>query len=156
LGKSEIPSWTQDNLQIKLVAGKAFRKSAPLQGNTPLFMVDIQAKEETTLDLSNQLKGEVAFVIVEGEITEKEHKIKSGQMLISKTDEQCKICLTKGTRLLLFGGEPLDREHFLLWNFVSSDKTKLKQASERWMNKDFPKVPGDKTYIPIPDVFLKK
>jgi redox-sensitive bicupin YhaK (pirin superfamily) len=154
--KSEIPSWSQDNLKIKLVAGHAFGKSAPLQGYSPLFMVDILAKEETTLDLSNQLKGEVAFVIVEGEITEKDHKVKAGQMLISKTDEQCKICLAKGTRLLLFGGEPLDREHFLLWNFVSSDKAKLKKASERWINKDFPKVPGDETYIPIPEAFLKR
>jgi redox-sensitive bicupin YhaK (pirin superfamily) len=154
--KSEIPSWTQNNLDIRLVAGNAFGKSAPLQGYSSLFMVDIMANEETTLDLSNQLRGEVAFVIVEGEITEKDHTVDAGQMLISKTDEQCKICLTKGTRLLLFGGEPLDREHFLLWNFVSSDKTKLKQASERWMNKDFPKVPGDETYIPIPEVFLRR
>lgn len=106
-------------------------------------MVDILAKEETTLDLSNQLKGEVAFVIVEGEITEKDNKVKAGQMLISKTDEQCNTCLTKGTRLLLFGGEPLGQEHFLLWNFVSSDKNKLKQARKRWQKKDFPKVPGD-------------
>lgn len=153
--KSEIPAWTQNNLDIKLVAGNAFGKSAPLQGYSPLFMVDILAKEETTLDLSNQLKGEVAFVIVEGEITEKDHKVEAGQMLISKTDEQCSICLANGTRLLLFGGEPLDREHFMLWNFVSSDKAKLKKASEQWINKNFPKVPGDVTYIPIPEVFLR-
>lgn len=153
--KSEIPSWTQNNLDIRLVAGNAFGKSAPLQGYSPLFMVDVLAKEDTTLDLSSQLKGEVAFVIVEGEITEKDHTVEAGQMLISKTDEQCKICLAKGTRLLLFGGEPLDREHFLLWNFVSSDKTKLKQASERWINKDFPSVPGDQTYIPFPEALKK-
>lgn len=154
--KSEIPSWAQNKLDIRLVAGNAFGRSAPLQGYSSLFMVDILAKEYTTLDLSNQLKGEVAFVIVEGEITEKDHKVKAGQMFISKTDEQCSICLVKGTRLLLFGGKPLDREHFLLWNFVSSDKKKLKEASERWRNKAFPKVPGDETYIPIPEVFLRR
>ena len=154
--KAEIPSWTQNNLQIKLVAGQAFGKSAPLKGYSHLFMVDILAEKDTTLDLSNQLNGEVAFVIVEGEITEKDHKVKAGQMLISKTDEQCSICLAQGTRLLLFGGEPLNEEHFLLWNFVSSDKNKLKEASLRWKNKDFPKVADDDTYIPIPDVFQKK
>ncbi|WP_246062626.1 pirin-like C-terminal cupin domain-containing protein [Mesohalobacter halotolerans] len=113
-------------------------------------MVDILAEDETTLDLSNALRGEVAFVIVEGEITEEDQKIQAGQMLISKADEQCKICLAKGTRLLLFGGEPLAKEHFLLWNFVFSDKDKLKAAKTRWENKNFPKVQGDETYIPIP------
>lgn len=148
--KNEIPKWNEGDLEIKLVAGQAFGKSAPLQGYSPLFMVDIYAEKETTLNLARQLKGEVAFVIVEGEITEKDHKVKTGQMLISKSDEQCSICLDKGTRLLLFGGEPLDREHYLLWNFVSSDKDKLKAAKQRWQDKAFPKVPGDDTYIDFP------
>lgn len=54
-------------------------------------MVDIYANEETTLNLANQFKGEVAFVIVKGEITENDHKVEAGQMLISKTDEQCVV-----------------------------------------------------------------
>jgi len=149
--KGELPQWTEGDLEIKLVAGNAFGKSAPLQGYSPLFMVDIFAKNETTLNLSGQLEGEVAFVIVEGEITEKDHKVKAGQMLISKTDDQCSICLDKNTRLLLFGGEALEQEHYLLWNFVSSDKEKLKAAKTRWQNKEFPKVPGDKTYITFPE-----
>lgn len=139
-------------MDIRLVAGNAFGKSSPLQGYSPLFMVDIYANKETTLNLANQFKGEVAFVIVKGEITENDHKVEAGQMLISKTDEQCSICLDAGTRLLLFGGEPLENEHFLLWNFVSSSKEKLQEAKQRWQNKEFPKVAGDDTYIPIPEL----
>ncbi|WP_422104570.1 pirin family protein [Winogradskyella sp.] len=149
--KTEIPEWSDGDLSLKLVAGNAFGKSSPLQGYSPLFMVDIYAEKETTLDLANQLHGEVAFVIVEGEITEKDHKVEAGQMLISKTDAQCSICLDKGTRLLLFGGLPLEEEHYLLWNFVSSSKEKLQEAKLRWQEKAFPKVPNDDTYIPIPE-----
>ncbi|ARV08610.1 hypothetical protein BTO05_02745 [Winogradskyella sp. PC-19] len=149
--KAQIPSWKENGLEIRLVAGNAFGKSAPLQGFSPLFMVDIYAEEETTLDLTNQLKGEVAFVIVTGQIKENNHQVEAGQMLISKTDEQCSICLDSGTRLLLFGGEPLEDEHFLLWNFVSSSKEKLQKAKQRWQSKEFPNVPGDDTYIPIPE-----
>ncbi len=153
--KDQIPSWDENGLKIRLVAGNAFGKSSPLQGYSPLFMVDILAETETTLDLRNQIKGEVAFVIVNGEITEKDHKIQAGQMLISKTDEQCSICLDAGTRLLLFGGEPLANEHFLLWNFVSSSKERLQQAKKDWKDKKFPQVPGDNTYIPIPEMKKK-
>lgn len=146
-----IPTWKDGNLTLKLVAGEAFGKSAPLQGYSPLFMLDIFAAEETTLNLSGQIKGEVAFVIVKGSITDQDQTVNAGQMLISKTDDQCQICLDKGTQLLLFGGEPLGQEHFLLWNFVSHSKERLKQAKEDWKNKKFPKVPGDDTYIPIPE-----
>jgi redox-sensitive bicupin YhaK (pirin superfamily) len=150
--KDELPAWQEGDLKIKLVAGQAFGKAAPLRGYSPLFMVDIFAEKETTLNLRGKIEGEVAFVIVNGSITDKGEKIESGQMLISKTDEQCEICLDKGTHLLLFGGKPLEQEHFLLWNFVSHSKERLGQAKQDWIDKKFPKVEGDDTYIPFPGI----
>lgn len=149
-----LPQWEKDGLTIKLVAGNAFGKSAPLQGFSPLFMVDIKANSSGTLDLKDQLKGEVAFVIVKGSITECGNKIDAGQMMISKTDEACRIELEEGTQLLLFGGEQLPEERFLLWNFVSSSKERLKQAKSDWEEKKFPKIDGDDSYIPFPTTKL--
>ena len=148
---ADIPSWKEGPLTIKLPAGNAFGRSAPLQGYSPLFMVDIFAEEETTIDLRNQLEGEVAFVIVQGSITDQGERVEAGQMLISKTDNACEICMDKGTRLMLFGGEPLPEERFLMWNFVSHSKERLQEAKEDWKNREFPQVPGDDTYIPIPE-----
>lgn len=148
---SSIPTWTAGNLTLKLVAGNAFGKSAPLQGFSPLFMVDVYAHEATTINLKDQLEGEVAFVIVKGAITDQGQTVAAGQMLISKTDNACEITLNKGTQLLLFGGQPLAQEHYLLWNFVSHSKERLQQAKEDWQNKEFPTVPNDTTYIPIPE-----
>ncbi len=145
-----LPQWKKDGLTIKLVAGNAFGKSAPLQGFSPLFMVDIKADSSGTLHLKDQLKGEVAFVIVNGSITEYGNKIGAGQMMISKTNEACRVELEEGTRLLLFGGEQLPEERFLLWNFVSSNKDKLKQAKSAWEEKMFPTIEGDDSYIPFP------
>jgi redox-sensitive bicupin YhaK (pirin superfamily) len=147
-----IPSWKTNGLILRLAAGNAFGKSAPLQGFSPLFMVDIYAEKTTTLDLRNQLKGEVAFVIVKGGITVDNEKISAGQMLISKTNEACTVEMEEGTQLLLFGGEPLQREHFLSWNFVSHSNERLQEAERAWRNKEFPKVPGDNTYIPMPSI----
>lgn len=145
-----LPNWEENNLNIKLVAGKAFGKTSPLKGFSHLFMVDITATETTSINLKNHLKGEVAIVIVKGAITDCNEKIEVGQMLISKTDEQCEILIEKGTTLLLFGGEPLPEERFLLWNFTSSSKERLEKAKQDWIDKKFPKIEGDDTYIPFP------
>jgi len=151
---SDIPQMQQDGMTIKVVAGKAFGLSSPLQSYSPLFMVDLHTEKETTLNLKGKLKGEIAFVIVRGSITSDGHKIEAGQMLISKTANECEICLDSDSQILLFGGEPLPDERFLSWNFVSHSKDRLKQAKEDWDAKRFPKVPGDDTYIPFPS--LKK
>lgn len=155
---SSIPTWTENNMTLKLVAGEGYGRKAPLQGFSPLFMLDISAHEDTCLEIRDQLKGEIAFVVVDGEVSDDRivvdsvtSTVKAGQMLISKTDDECRVSLKKGTRLLLFGGKPLDKEPLLLWNFVSSSKERLQQAKSDWEKRLFPKVPGDDTYIPFPE-----
>ena len=126
--ENEIPIWQEESMLIKLIAGSAFGRKSPLQGYSPMFMLDIKSEKKTTLNLSGQLKGEVAFVIVYGSIEIKDEKVEAGQMLISKTNEQCEITMEADTQILLFGGEPLPEEHFLLWNFVSHSKERLKKS----------------------------
>lgn len=147
---SAVPHWEENDVHFKLVAGEGFGRKSPLVGYSPMFMVDITSTEETTIDLRGKIEGEVAFVIVKGSIISDGQKVEAGQMLISKTDHECEICLDKDTQILLFGGKPFDQERFLSWNFVSHSKERLKQAKEDWDNKRFPKVPGDETYIPFP------
>ncbi len=148
--RDTLPTWTTEGLTFKLVAGKAFGRSAPLQGFSPLFMVDIYAEAATTISLKDQLEGEVAFVIVKGAIIDEGETVEAGQMLISKTDNECEITVKANTQVLLFGGAPLPEEHYLLWNFVSHSKTRLQEAKTDWENKEFPTVPDDRTYIPMP------
>lgn len=145
-----LPQWEADGLSFTLVAGEAYGKQSPLLGYSPMFMLSVQANKKSTLHLKDHLKGEVAIVIVEGHISEAAEKVNAGQMLISKCDEACQIEVPKGAKLLLFGGETFPEERFLLWNFASSSKERLQQAKADWEAKNFPKVPGDDTYIPIP------
>ncbi len=147
---SGLPRWEENNCEIIVVAGEAFGRKSPLEGYSPFFMVDIKANEDTQLDLGKKITGEVAFVIVHGEVVLEEEQVGQGQMLISKTREMCTMDIRKGTRILLFGGEPLPEERFLLWNFVSSSRERLKEARVLWEERKFPQVPGDQTYIPFP------
>ncbi len=147
---SDLPRWRENHCEIILVAGTAFGRKSPLQGYSPLFMVDIRADEDAHLNLGEQIQGEVAFVIVKGSIQLDGEEVGQGQMLISKTREMCTMDIEKGTRILLFGGEPLPEERYLLWNFVSSDRDRLKEARKLWEDRKFPQVPGDQTYIPFP------
>lgn len=56
-----------------------------------------------------------------------------------------------GPFIFIFGGEPLPEKRYIAWNFVSSELEKINQAKEDWVNKKFPKIDGDDTYIPLPD-----
>ena len=147
----QLPNWQEGDLSLTLVAGQAFGRTSPLRVYSPLFMIDVKARKDAHLQLDGQVSGEIAFVVTEGSIVDEGEEVLAGQMLISKTENECCVDLAAGTRLLLFGGEPLPEERFLLWNFASSSKERLQKAKKDWQNRRFPRVPGDQTYIPFPE-----
>jgi hypothetical protein len=54
-------------------------------------------------------------------------------------------------RLMLLGGAPLDGERYIWWNFVASSRAMIDDAAERWRRGDFPAVPGETEFIPLPE-----
>jgi hypothetical protein len=51
---------------------------------------------------------------------------------------------------MLLGGAPLDGERFIWWNFVASAREMIDEAAERWRRGEFPAVPGESEFIPLP------
>lgn len=146
----KLPNWKVGETQFRLIAGDGFGKKSPVPVHSELFMVEIKAEEDYALDINGQLEGEIGICIVEGSIQACEHHVEAGNMLVSKIDNQCAIQIKAGSHLLLFGGKPFDEERFIYWNFVASSKEKLEEAKQRWRDKQFPKVAGDDTYVPLP------
>lgn len=147
---TDLPRWEEDGLQFILVAGQGYGRQSPLPVYSPLFMLDISSLQDSTLDIKGQLSGEIAVVVVQGAVELEGEELSAGQMLISQTANECCIDVKVDTRLLLFGGEAFPEERYLYWNFVSSSKERLEQAKNDWVTREFPQVPGDNTYIPLP------
>lgn len=147
----ELPCWETEELIFTLVAGEGFGKKSPLRVYSALFMIGIRTKKACgRINIAGELKGEIAVVVVKGSVLLDGEKISQGQMLVSQTEDSCCLELEDHAQLLLFGGQPLPEERFLMWNFASSQKAKLEEAKANWIAKRFPKVPGDDTYIPFP------
>ncbi|WP_420575453.1 pirin family protein [Ekhidna sp.] len=150
LDGAELPTWKDGTAHFKLVAGKGFGKESPLPVHSDLFMIEIETDDTYDLHVKDQLSGEIGFCIVEGSINACDQVVEKGNMLVSKTDNECGLQIAPNSRVLLFGGKPFPEERHIFWNFVSSSKEKIEEAKERWRNKQFPKVPNDDTYIPLP------
>ncbi|MNL77700.1 hypothetical protein D3C87_2039370 [compost metagenome] len=56
-------------------------------------------------------------------------------------------------RFLAFGGEPLPEKRFIRWNFVATDQERIRHAANLWRERQFPGVPGDDEFTPLPDNF---
>ncbi len=146
----DLPRWGNKKAHFALIAGEAFGKRSPVPVHSELFMVEVKAKEDYTINLEGQVRGEIGICVVDGNIQACEHEIGKGNMLISKTEDACQLTLKSGAHVFLFGGIPLEEPRHIYWNFVASEKETIEQAKNDWRSKRFPRVPNDDSYIPLP------
>ena len=55
------------------------------------------------------------------------------------------------TRLLVFGGEPLDGPRKLWWNFVARSRERIEQAKDDWRESRFGTIPDETERLPLPE-----
>ena len=146
----ELPSWEAGDIQIRLVAGEAFGKKSPVPVHSPLFFIELKSTSRQSIALGENLFGESALYILHGSVHSEGNEYGPRQILIAKDATLCTFEMEANTTVYLFGGEPFPEERFINWNFVSSNKERIKQAVDDWKNQRFPTVPGETEFVPYP------
>ncbi len=94
---------------------------------------------------------ERAIQVVGGEIEVEDVILPMHQMMILKRGSAVRIHAREQSRLVLFGGEPLDGPRFIWWNFVAATQQRIQSASEDWKKRRFEEVPGETEFIALPE-----
>ena len=157
---SAIPTWEEDGLHFKLIAGDAFGFKSSVPVHSPLYFLEIKnSGESKTVSIGEQLFGESALYILEGEIKDGEYTYGPKQLLVAKDSKLCSFEMAAHTTVYIFGGEAFPEERAIYWNFVSSSSKVLETAISNWEKQDltaFPEVPGDtKEFVPLPEMAYK-
>lgn len=147
---SELPTWKEGATHFKLIAGEFEDKKSAVPVYSKLYMMEIKADEDVTINLHDRLYGESGLYILEGEISNAGTAFGPKQILITKDAHLCTFDIKAGSTIYLFGGAPFPEEHFIYWNFVSSSRETIEKAKERWRKQEFPKVPGETEFVPLP------
>jgi len=150
LDASELPAWEQDGLHFKLIAGEAMGHKSPVPVHSKLYFIEIKSKASAKVKIGNELFGESALYILEGSITDGGNTYEPRQILIAKDTILCEFEMAENTTVYIFGGEPFPEERYIYWNFVSSRKERIEKAKQDWIEQNFPKVPGETEYVPLP------
>lgn len=148
--KEDIPHWEEQGLSFKLIAGEAFGRKSPVPVYSPLYFLEIKSTIAQKVSIGQHLFGESALYILEGSITDGTHHFEPKQILIAKDSTLCEFEMAENTTVYIFGGEAFPEERFIFWNFVSSSKDRIEKAKKDWENQDFPKVPGETEFVPLP------
>jgi redox-sensitive bicupin YhaK (pirin superfamily) len=152
--KKDLPEWEENGVRFKLIAGEVFGRKSAVPVHSPLYLLEIKSKDAASLSIGNDLFGESALYILEGVVQSEGETFGPKQILIAKDSKLCEFEIAENTTVYIFGGEQLPEERFIYWNFVSSSKERIEKAKTDWQNQDFPQVPGESEFVPLPQSSL--
>lgn len=147
----QLPSWEKDGLKFKLVAGEVLGHRSAVPVYSPLYMLEIKSTKTQTVNLEGKLFGESGLYILEGGIESEGNQFGPKQILLAKDATLCAFTIKADSTIYIFGGDAFPEERFIDWNFVSSSKTLIQEAKEKWKAQEFDKIPGDEEeFVPYP------
>lgn len=145
---TELPTTEIDGVSLRVMMGSAYGLSSPVKTFAETLYVEANLKAGQRLTLPNC--EERAIYIAKGEVSSNGTPIEEFTMAILDQRDDFTVEATSDARLAFIGGEKLS-ERFIDWNFVSSDKQRIKRAREDWKEGRFDTVPeDDEEFIPLP------
>lgn len=147
----ELPRIRRDGAELLLIAGSGYGMRSPVKVFAPMFLIEAKLADGATLDWPEG-HTERGLYVVEGEVDWDGVVVSADRMAVQAATSAAPLRARKASRLMLFGGAPLDGERHLWWNFVASSRERLERAKADWAAGRFGVVPGDEEeFIPLPE-----
>lgn len=146
-----LPERDQQGVRLRVLAGKAYGMTSPVETLSSLFYVDAVMPPGSELALPTEHE-ERAVYVVAGALCCGDQRAEAGRMLVIAKDANLILRADDAARVVMIGGAPLDGARHIYWNFVSSSKQRIEDAKRDWEQNRFPTVPGDELErIPLPE-----
>lgn len=143
-----IPHVRLGGAAVRVLVGEAFGVRSPVRALSQTVYLDVELPAGAHLQLP-VLAAELALYVVEGEVLVDAAAVAARTMAVLRPQSAI-IDAVEHTRLVVIGGAALDGPRHLWWNFVSSRRERIVQASEDWAAQRMGHVPGDAEFIPLP------
>lgn len=152
----EIPETKEQGADIRVLIGEAFGLRSPVKTFAPTLYIDVALQASGQIELP-VLAAEEALYVVQGAVELDGEAVPPYAMVLLPEDKPVRLRATgdKPVRFVIIGGDALDGPRFMSWNFVSSSKERIMQASEDWEAQRMGHVPGETEFIPLPDYPFK-
>jgi len=144
---ADIPEVSLDGARARLMVGEALGVRSPVKPASPTLYLDL-ALPGGVLDLP-PLAPELALYPIEGELRLDGQPMPPHHMQVLEPGRVARIEAAGPARLVVVGGESVG-PRYMYWNFVSSRKERILQASDDWAAQRFGMVPGETDFIPLP------
>jgi hypothetical protein len=144
----DIPCVDENGATIRVVLGSAFGISSPVTTQSETLYVEVILEPGQSVEIPDA--EELAVYVVEGSVAVNDQFVEAGVLAVLEQRAKGTVTAESVARIMFVGGDALDGERYIWWNFVSSSRARIEQAKQDWRERRFDSVPGESDFVPLP------
>jgi len=150
----DLPHWQEGPVALTLLTGEFAGFAAPTLSFSPLVGVDLKTEQTATVSLPLRSDFEYAILPLEGTCVIAGERFEANEMaFLGRGREAIDVEMSEGGHAILVGGEPLNEEILIWWNFVGHSKSEIAEAQRDWESGSerfgsIPDYPGERLMPP--------
>ncbi|WP_343714135.1 pirin family protein [Inquilinus sp.] len=149
-GIDDLPVIEDAGKSVRLIVGSAYGARSPVATFSETLYLDAALQAGAVLPLPAEHE-ERAVYVVSGRVRIGGDDFPPRQLLVLRPGDPVAVEALEETRLMVFGGEPLDGPRRLWWNFVARSRERIEQAKEDWREGRFGTIPDETERLPLPE-----
>jgi redox-sensitive bicupin YhaK (pirin superfamily) len=147
---ADLPTRAGDGIDLTMIAGEAFGLRSPVVTLWPTLYAHARFASGAALEVPPD-HDERAIYVVQGELAVGGLSAAAGQLVVLEPGVKVTLRAPGDVRAMLLGGGRFPTPRYIWWNFVASSQERIDSAKERWERQQFPVVPGETEFIPLPN-----
>jgi redox-sensitive bicupin YhaK (pirin superfamily) len=145
---SDIPCVVAGGATVRVVLGSAFGVASPVTTQSGTLYVEAILGPGQSVEIPEA--EELAVYVVDGTVAVNGQFVEAGVLAVLERGASGSVTAEGAARIMFAGGDALDGERHIWWNFVSSSRERIEQAKQDWREQRFDSVPGESDFIPLP------
>ncbi|MGU7772195.1 pirin family protein [Burkholderia sp. MR1-5-21] len=145
-----LPKQTVGGVSLTVIAGDAFGMRSPVTTFSRTLYVAAEFADGSRFELDAS-HDERAVYLAEGDLAIDGTPLDPATMAVLVPGTTVTLTSSAGARVMLLGGDKIDGERFIDWNFVASSREAIEHAKDAWTRQEMGKVPGETDWIPLPE-----
>jgi redox-sensitive bicupin YhaK (pirin superfamily) len=147
---STLPHEQRDGVSLQVLAGAAFGLSSPVPTCSKTLYVAAHFSPGSTFTLPPE-HAERGIYVARGDLVVDGAPLAEHHMAVLRAGTTVTLKSAAGAHVMVLGGDPVEGDRYIEWNFVSSSRDKIEHAKAQWRARTMASVPGETEWIPLPD-----
>lgn len=149
--KDSLPTVTvAEKMKGRLLIGEFGEAASPVRVHSRTLFLEIIGAADSSVELSFA-EEEIGVFLLSGEVRANGTLLSDQNLIVVEDPKKVRIEAKAGSRFAVIGGDVFPEKRYIWWNFVSSKVTRIQEAARAWQAQEFPKIPGETEFTPLPD-----